>query len=36
LHPQATVILDAAAASELANLDYYRYAWKNKPDWQEV
>lgn len=34
LHPRATVILDEAAASELANLDYYRFVWDNKPDWQ--
>lgn len=34
LHPHATVVVDEAAASSLANLDYYRYAWANKPDWQ--
>jgi glucosamine-6-phosphate deaminase len=31
-----TVIVDEAAASRLANLDYYRYAWANKPDWEAV
>jgi glucosamine-6-phosphate deaminase len=36
LHPRATVIVDEAAASELANLDYYRYAWANKPRWQGI
>jgi len=34
LHPHATVVVDEAAASSLASLDYYRYAWANKPDWQ--
>lgn len=34
LHPHATVVVDEEAASSLANLDYYRYAWANKPDWQ--
>ncbi|HEX6365615.1 MAG TPA: glucosamine-6-phosphate deaminase [Agromyces sp.] len=36
LHPHTTVIVDAAAASALANLDYYRHAWANKPDWQRI
>ena len=36
LHPHVTVLLDEAAASRLANLDYYRYAWANKPDWQVI
>ncbi len=31
LHPQVTVLVDEAAASRLANADYYRYAWDNKP-----
>jgi len=34
LHQRATVILDEAAASHLKNIDYYRYAWANKPAWQ--
>jgi glucosamine-6-phosphate deaminase len=34
LHPHATVLVDAAAAGELANLDFYRYVWENKPAWQ--
>jgi glucosamine-6-phosphate deaminase len=34
LHPHVTVLVDEAAASRLANLDYYRYAFENKPDWQ--
>lgn len=34
LHPHATVLLDEAAASGLANADYYRYSWANKPAWQ--
>ena len=36
LHPRATVVLDEAAASRLQNIDYYRYAWENKPHWQSV
>ncbi|WP_127794143.1 glucosamine-6-phosphate deaminase [Agromyces sp. LHK192] len=36
LHPHATVIVDEAAASQLANLGYYRHAWANKPDWQGI
>lgn len=34
LHERATVIVDEAAASELKNADYYRYAYANKPAWQ--
>ena len=36
LHQRATVVLDEAAASQLKNIDYYRYAWANKPAWQSV
>jgi glucosamine-6-phosphate deaminase len=34
LHPHATVVIDEAAASRLKHLDYYRYAYDNKPEWQ--
>jgi glucosamine-6-phosphate deaminase len=34
LHPNATVVIDEAAASQLEFIDYYRHAWENKPDWQ--
>lgn len=34
LHPHVTVVVDEAAAGRLANLDYFRYAWANKPAWQ--
>lgn len=34
LHPDATVIVDEAAASRLALTDYYRHTYANKPDWQ--
>jgi glucosamine-6-phosphate deaminase len=30
------VIVDEAAASRLANLDYYRYAWEHKPAWEAI
>jgi glucosamine-6-phosphate deaminase len=33
LHPEVTVIVDEAAASELRFAEYYRYAWANRPDW---
>ncbi|MCU1635117.1 MAG: multidrug transporter [Cryobacterium sp.] len=36
LHPHVSVIVDKAAAAELANLDYYMYAWANKHDWQGI
>lgn len=34
LHPHVTVVLDEAAASRLADADYYRYAFAHKPHWQ--
>ncbi len=34
LHPHVTVVVDEAAASQLADADYYRYAFANKPAWQ--
>jgi glucosamine-6-phosphate deaminase len=36
LHSHATVVVDEAAASQLARADYYRYAYDNKPDWQGI
>lgn len=33
LHPDATVIVDEAAAARLQNLAYYQYAYNNKPQW---
>lgn len=36
LHPHVTVVVDEAAAERLANADYYRYAYDNAPDWQEL
>lgn len=35
LHPRVTVIVDEAAASGLANADYYRTAWDNRLDWEK-
>ena len=35
LHPSVKVIVDEAAASKLANLNYYNEVYANKPDWQE-
>lgn len=34
LHPHVTVVVDEAAASQLAHADYYRYVAANKPAWQ--
>jgi glucosamine-6-phosphate deaminase len=36
LHPHATIIVDEAAASQLKNLDYYRWAYAHKPAWQGI
>ncbi|WP_084124322.1 glucosamine-6-phosphate deaminase [Demequina sp. NBRC 110054] len=36
LHPHVTVLVDEAAASQLKNLDYYRWATAHKPDWQGI
>lgn len=34
LHPRVTVIVDEAAAAELAYAEYYRYAWEHRLDWE--
>lgn len=34
LHPHVTVVLDEAAAAQLALADYYRFTLAHKPDWQ--
>ncbi len=36
LHPRATVIVDEGAASALANAEYYRYVYDNRPSWQVI
>lgn len=36
LHPHVTVLVDEAAASRLKNIEYYRYAYANKPAWQRL
>lgn len=36
LHPQATILLDEAAASQLRRADYYRWVFAHKPAWQRV
>lgn len=35
LHPTATVVVDDAAAAELALADYFRTTFANKPSWQK-
>jgi glucosamine-6-phosphate deaminase len=32
MHPNATVILDEAAASKLKRVDYYKWTYENRPD----
>lgn len=34
LHPHVTVVIDEAAAAELKNAAYYRYAWDNRLPWE--
>lgn len=36
IHPDATVVVDEAAASELTLSEYYRDTYENLPDWQRV
>ena len=36
LHPHVTVVLDVAAAAELAHRDYYSWAQLHKPSWQGI
>lgn len=36
LHPHATVVIDEPASQRLANADYYREAYANKPAWQYI
>ena len=35
-HAHVTVVVDDAAASQLANLAYYQHAWSHKPPWQGI
>ncbi|MDO5699876.1 MAG: glucosamine-6-phosphate deaminase [Bowdeniella nasicola] len=35
-HPDMTVLIDEAAASQLELGDYYRFAWQNRLPWQTV
>jgi len=34
LHPDATIVVDGAAASELTLTEYYRFVFENRPAWQ--
>ncbi|HOA87638.1 MAG: glucosamine-6-phosphate deaminase [Microbacteriaceae bacterium] len=34
MHPHVTIVVDEAAAGQLRNAEYYRYAYANKPAWQ--
>jgi glucosamine-6-phosphate deaminase len=35
LHPRCTVVVDEAAAVNLAEQDYYRWVFANEPEWEE-
>jgi glucosamine-6-phosphate deaminase len=34
MHPVCRLVVDEAAAAKLKRADYYRWVYKNKPDWQ--
>jgi glucosamine-6-phosphate deaminase len=36
LHRHASIVVDEAAASQLANAEYYRYAWDNRLPWERL
>ena len=36
MHPVAKCIVDEAAAARLARIDYYRWVYAQKPDWQKL
>jgi glucosamine-6-phosphate deaminase len=36
MHPSCTLITDEAAAKSLHRVDYYRWVYDNKPDWQKL
>ncbi|WP_213815976.1 glucosamine-6-phosphate deaminase [Glaciihabitans sp. dw_435] len=36
LHAHVSVLVDEAAASRLANVDYYRHAWANRLPWETL
>ncbi len=36
MHPHVSVLVDEAAASELARADYYRETFRHKPSWQSL
>lgn len=36
MHPHTTVIVDEAAGRELRHADYYREAYRHKPNWQHI
>lgn len=35
-HRKCTLVIDEAAAAKLKRLDYYRWVYNHKPDWQRV
>ena len=35
LHPRTVFLLDEPASARLAKVDYYRYVYDHKPDWQK-
>jgi glucosamine-6-phosphate deaminase len=35
LHPKCTVVVDEPAASQLKEQEYYRWLFKNEPEWHD-
>lgn len=35
LHPRCTVVVDEAAATQLQEVEYYRWIFENEPEWQQ-
>ena len=36
MHPKCTLLIDEAAASGLQRVEYYRWVYEHKPDWQRI
>jgi glucosamine-6-phosphate deaminase len=35
LHPHCTIVVDEQAAAKLKGQDYYRFIFRNEPEWAE-
>ena len=36
IHECAKMLIDEGAASKLQRIDYYKWVYDNKPDWQKI